>query len=148
MADKPKTLARLEREYQQYLERSRKEAERIRRKRPPRVKLSFLVQSRVVFDRDGFGHRFPGGTIRWGKWITWNTYRDNVLNLKKAINEVLHRLKEKHQGAIIYIRPVMNNLPSKKVVPIFQAKWGHDNLPFISWKDNPVALMWRRRIKG
>ena len=113
-----------------------------------RIKLSYLVQSRVIYDKNREGQRFPGGKIRWGKWVTWNRDRDNVFNLQDAIKMALARLKARHQGTVVYIRAVANNLPSKKTIPIWEAKWGHDDLPFISWKPNPVADMWRKRLKS
>lgn len=116
--------------------------------RPQKVRITgYLVQSRVVADKDGFGHRFSGGKVRWGKWRTWNQYIDNILNIRASVREAKARLSRKHQGTVLYIRPVINNLPSDKTVPIFEAKWGHDGVPYLAWKDNPAAYYWQRRVK-
>jgi len=110
------------------------------------VKLSYLIQSRAVFDKDGTGHRFSGGKIRWGKWRTWNRRLDNELNLREAIRWAMLRLKTFRLGAVVYIRAVVNNRASKEETPIFEAKWGHDDLPYMAWKDNPAAYYWKRRL--
>ncbi len=108
--------------------------------------IAYLVQSRTIHDHDGYGHRFPGGKIHWGPGVTWNRHINNILNIREAIKEVVQRLNVRHIGAMIYIRKVVNHLPTKTAVPIFEAKWGHDDLPFISWKSNPVADYWRRQV--
>lgn len=108
--------------------------------------ITYLVQSRTIHDRDGSWNRFPGGKIHWGKGITWNRHKDNILNIRGVIQQAVRRLNMRHIGTMIYIRKVVNRAPTKAVVPIFEAKWGHDELPFISWKANPVADYWRRKV--
>jgi len=112
-----------------------------------KVRVQYLVRSRAIFDKNGEGHRFSGGKVRKGKWITWNAHQDNNLNLREAIIDARSRLKLRRVGTVVYIVPFYDGIWSRKnATPLFDAKWGHDGLPYMSWKDNPAAMYWRRRI--
>lgn len=138
-----KSMAQIEREWQAYIRKTKREA--TIKKRP--IRITTLVQSRAVtiYNRQG---KQIGGKARWGKWETWNDYQDDRLNLRAAVRNALKRLKEYRIGTVVYVRKVINGLPSPKdVYPIFEAKWGTDNLPFVQWKPNPVADRAKRLAK-
>ena len=138
-----KTLAQLEKEYAAYIAGTKKAAKRER----PRVrKVAYLIQSRAVSIFTPQGRRI--GTARWGKWESWNDYDSNEANLKAAMTFALKRLKAKRIGTIVYVRQVVNGLATKTVSPLWEAKWGGDGIPYISWKANPLAGMWRRRLNS
>lgn len=112
-----------------------------------RVQVQYLVRSRAIYDKNGEGNRFSGGKVHKGRWITWNAHQDNNLNLREAIIDARSRLKLRHIGTVVYIVPFYNGKAYRgDFTPLYDAKWGHDNLPYMSWKDNPPAMYWRRRI--
>ena len=141
-----KTLEQLEREWERYVRKTEREAKLARKRLPKPQRITTLVQSRAVTIRNPQGKRLRNA--RWGKWETWNEFRDDALNLKAAISNALSRLKKYRVGTIIYLRKVANGLPTKTIFPIFEAKWGNDDIPFVSWKINPVAERARRLVKS
>jgi len=126
-----KTLKQLEREWGRYVAQTRRGRRKVLKRPAP---VTAILSRRVT--------TVTGGKALWGNYRHWNKYPDNVRNLKAAIRDALNFLKRRHIGTIVYatIRG------SKDVVPVWEAKWGHDGLPFISWKANPVAVWWRGRV--
>lgn len=141
-----KTLAQLEREWQRYVRKTEIEAKLARKRIPKRVRITTLIQSRAITIYNPKGKRIRNA--RWGKWETWNEFRDEVLNIRTAISNALQRLKRYRIGTIVYLRKVENGLPTRTVFPVFEAKWGTDGIPFVSWKGHPVAERARRLVKG
>lgn len=84
-----------------------------------------------------------GGKAIWGSFKAWLGSKDMVLNIKEAIRYAKQQLRRQHIGTIVYIA----KKGTKSAIPIWEAKWGHDNLPFMAWKPNPAAEYWRRKIK-
>lgn len=121
-----------------FFPKAKPRAERIlpvkRLKRPAPV---FAVLSRHVTT-------VAGGKAKWGKFREWTDRQDNALNIKDAIKDATRYLHSRHVGTIIYI----TQKGSKTLLPIWEAKWGHDGLPFILWKRHPMADWWQRRVEG
>lgn len=140
-----KTEKQLEREWERYVKKTEIEAKLARKRIPKRVRITTLVQSRAVTIYNPQGKRIRNA--RWGRWETWNEFRDEALNLRIAINHAISRLKKYKIGTIVYLRKVVNGLPTKTVFDVFEAKWGTDGIPYISWKGHPVAERARRLAK-
>jgi len=85
-----------------------------------------------------------GGKVLWGNFRAWLKKEDMVLNIKDAIRYARQYLQANHIGTIVYIA----RKGTRAAIPIWEAKWGHDNLPFMAWKPNPAAEYWRRRINA
>ena len=75
------------------------------------------------------------GQAQWGRFTKW-------ISLEKAITHARKYLKRKHIGTIIYARAK----GQEGMIPVYQAKWGSKGVPFESWKNNPVADMWKRKL--
>ena len=110
-----------------------------------RPRISYLMQSKVIFDRDLEGKRFTGGQVRWGRWENWRNYEDNADNLREAVEFVTERLRDDHIGSNVYVRVLVNGRPVEKVTRLYQAKWGHDEEPFTRF-DGIAGYWWRGRI--
>lgn len=108
----------------------------------------WLIQSRVVYDRHPeTKKRFPGGRVVWGKWRGWTEHLDNALNFRDAVRLARRRLRQNRQGTIVYIRRISERgFPTRHVVKLFQAKWGHDNKPFLHFDGLP-GFYWARRAR-
>lgn len=106
-------------------------------KRLKRPAPMFAVLTRHI--TTGRGHKAV-----WGSFKPWLNHKDMVLNIKEAIRYAKKKLREAHIGTIVYIA----KKGTQSALPVWEAKWGHDNLPFISWKANPAADYWRRRLSG
>jgi len=106
----------------------------------------FLIQSRVVYDRHpATKKRFPGGKVEWGKWRGWTEHLDNALNFRDAVRLARKRLAHDRNGTIVYIRRVSEKgFPTRQVTKLFQAKWGHDDKPFMDF-DGLAGFYWARR---
>ena len=123
----------------------------MKRKKAPH----FLMQSRTVFDlHPRTKVRYSGGKVVWGEWKNWNKHADNKLNFCDAVMAAKRKLIRYHRGTVIYIRRLSDRgRPTKQVVKLFQAKWGHDDEPFIRF-DGPVGFWWAmesglvKRAKG
>ena len=126
-----KTMREVERAWERYVARTRR-PRRHYLKRPAPV--TAILARRIT--------TVTGGKALWGDFKRWGQYSDNVRNLKAAIRDALGFLHRRHIGTIVYatIRG------SRDVVPVWEAKWGHDGMPFTSWKANPVAVWWRGRV--
>lgn len=111
----------------------------MKRRKPPR----FLMQSRVVHDRHPRSKkRYSGGKVVLGEWKNWKKYADNKYNFRDAVRAAKKRLAKYHVGTVIYIRRLSDRgRPTKQVVKLFQAKWGHDDQPFIRF-DGMVGYWW------
>jgi len=96
----------------------------------------FAVLTRHI--TTGRGHKAV-----WGRYRAWLRNEDMVLNIKEAIRYAKRYLRDNHIGTIVYIAKE----GTRSALPIWEAKWGHDNLPFMAWKPNPAAEYWRRRIE-
>jgi len=84
-----------------------------------------------------------GGRAIWGAVKQWYK-RDNVIaNVKEAISFASQYLRQSHMGTIVYVV----GRGWREPVPIYEAKWGHDDIPFEDWKGNPTAHWWSRKIK-
>jgi len=132
-----KTLKRLEKEYAQYIAKTRREAARKRRLILKRPAPRFVVLSRHVTT-------VTGGKAVWGKFRSWTSHADNARNLRAAIEYAVGFLRNRHIGTIVYVI----RRGGREPIPVWEAKWGHDNLPFVSWKPNPAAVYWKRRMRG
>ena len=110
-----------------------------------RPRISYLMQSKVIFDRDLEGKRFTGGQVRWGRWESWRNYEDNADNLREAVEFVTSRLLDDHIGSNVYVRVLVNGRPTAKITRLYQAKWGHDDQPFTRF-DGIAGYWWRGRI--
>ena len=108
----------------------------------------FLIQSRVVYDRHPVTKkRYPGGKVVWGKWRGWTEHLENALNFRDAVQLARRRLARDRNGTIVYIRRVSDKgFPTRQVVKLFQAKWGHDNKPFTEFEG--IAGYWWARQAG
>ena len=126
----PKSLAQIEREWKEYVARPTRPRVKVL-KRPAPV-IAILARHITTM---------TGGKALWGKFRHWATHRDNVANLKDAMRNATGYLHSQHIGTIVYV----TIKGSKNIIPIWEAKWGHDGIPFISWKPNPIAAMWKRR---
>lgn len=114
--------------------RGKKPATGVKRlKRAARV---FTVLSRRITTK-------AGGKAVWGsRYREWNEHEDNARNIRDAITDAIEVLAGEHIGTIVYV----TQKGSRKVTPIWEAKWGHDGLPYMAWKGAfPVADYWRRR---
>lgn len=108
----------------------------------------FLIQSRAVYDRHPESKkRFSGGKVVWGKWRGWTDHLDNALNFRDAVRYAKRLLRDKRVGTIVYIRRVSEKgYPTRQVEKLFQAKWGHDDKPFVQF-DGLAGFYWGRRAK-
>lgn len=132
----PKTLAQLEREYQQYIDETRRAAkrQRLERQRLPKVPKQVFVFSRAVTIFSPSGKRIR--TARWGKEERWSASANTVTNIKTAMKHALSRISKRRVGTVVYVNDI----------PIWEAKWGTDGINYIHWKNNPIALLWKRRL--
>jgi len=126
-----KTIGQLEREWREYTARPARPKKKVLKRAAPGV----AILARHITT-------MTGGKALWGKFRHWANHKDNVANLKEAMRDAIAYLHRQHIGTIIYVTLV----GSKNIIPIWEAKWGHDGAPFISWKPNPVAAMWKRRV--
>ncbi|KKM62142.1 hypothetical protein LCGC14_1524570 [marine sediment metagenome] len=110
-----------------------------------RPKITFLMQTRPIFDKNMEGGRFTGGKVQWGRWENWRRYQDNSTNLREAVEFVTQRLQDRHIGSNVYVRVLVNGRPTTKVTRLFQAKWGHDNKPFTRF-DGIAGHWWRGQL--
>lgn len=110
-----------------------------------RPRISFLMQSKVIFDRDPDGRRFTGGKVKWGRWENWRSYEDNTDNLREAVEFVNERLLRYHLGSNIYVRALLNGRPTGRITRLYQAKWGHDEQPFTRF-DGIAGYWWKGRL--
>ena len=85
-----------------------------------------------------------GGKAKWGEYREWSNHKDNVLNFREAMKYAVNYLKRRHIGTLVYI----TQKGERDILPLWEAKWGHDNKPYIAWKRYPVADFWRRRVEG
>lgn len=129
----PKSLAQLEKEYAKYV---------IRTKRPRATTLRHSAPVVAILSRHIT--TMAGGKALWGKFRHWGDHKDNVRNLKDAMQYAVGILRRRHIGSIVYV----TLKGSKNLIPLWEAKWGHDGVPFISWKPNPVASLWQRRLES
>jgi len=106
-----------------------------------RLKRTYLVQTRSIIERDSDGKRLH--EVRWGRFKTWNSKPTPIENFKDAIKNIKKAMRHKHKGYIIYRRVMLGGRPTHNIEPLYQAKWGHDGLPFVAYK--PLGLSW---IKG
>jgi len=108
----------------------------------------FLIQSRAVYDRHPVSQkRYPGGKVVWGKWRGWTEHLDNAFNFSEAVRHAKKLLRSKHLGTIVYIRRVSEKgFPTRQVVKLFQAKWGHDDKPFTEF-EGVAGFYWAKRAK-
>ena len=116
----------------------------MKRKHAPR----FLIQSRAVFDRHPrTKKRYSGGKVVWGEWKNWREHALNKWNFRDAVTNAKKRLGRYRVGTVIYIRRLTDRgRPTKQVIKLFQAKWGHDNKPFMEF-GMPVGAYWAKRAK-
>ena len=105
------------------------------------VKRTFQVFSKSIIENDKNGKRLH--TTKWGRPRTWDRKELPLDNLKMAIRWARASMKKTHTGYVIYRRVVINGIPTEKIEPLFQAKWGHDDLPFTALK--PLGIQW---VKG
>jgi len=131
----PKTLSQLEREYALYIAKTRVKAAKKRLLTLKKPLPTFVVLTRHVTTT-------AGGRALWGKFRVWSDYSNNLSNLKAAIRYAIGYLGRSHIGTIVYI----GAKGSRQPVPVFEAKWGHDGVPYRAWKNNPAAMMWKRKI--
>ena len=112
-----------------------------KRRKAPR----FLIQSRAVFDHHPrTKKRYSGGKVVWGEWKNWNEHAENKWNFRDAVRSARKRLGRYRVGTVVYIRRLTERgRPTKQIVKLFQAKWGHDDQPFIRF-DGPVGFYWGR----
>ena len=110
-----------------------------KRRREPR----WLIQSRVVYDHHPkTGKRYAGGKVVWGEWQNWDTHAENKYNFRDAVRVAKQRLAHYHRGSIVYIRRISDRgRPTSHVLKLFQAKWGHDDQPFIRF-DGTAGYWW------
>ena len=110
-----------------------------KRRREPR----WLIQSRVVYDHHPkTGKRYAGGKVVWGDWQNWDTHAENKYNFRDAVRVAKQRLAHYHRGSIVYIRRISDRgRPTSHVLKLFQAKWGHDDQPFIRF-DGQLGYWW------
>lgn len=108
----------------------------------------WLIQSRAVYDRHPESKkRFPGGKVVWGKWVGWTEHLDNAFNFRDAVRQAKRLLRSKRLGTIVYIRRISDRgFPTRQVVKLFQAKWGHDDKPFLQYA-GLAGSYWARRAK-
>ena len=111
----------------------------MKRKHAPR----FLIQSRAVFDlHPRTKTRYSGGKVVWGEWKNWREHPENKWNFRDAVRSAKKRLGRYRVGTVVYIRRLTDRgRPTKQVVKLFQAKWGHDDQPFIRF-DGSVGYYW------
>lgn len=113
-----------------------------RRQREP----IWLIQSRTVYDHHPeSGRRFPGGKVVWGKWVNWTVHSENALNFRDAVRFAKNKLDRRRMGTIVYIRRLSGRgYSTRHVVKLFQAKWGHDDKPFVQF-DGVAGAWWARQ---
>ena len=78
----------------------------------------------------------------WGKPRRWDRHADILSNVRDALKHALSYLAAKQIGTIVYV--VGKN--GQELIPIFECKWGNDNIPYKAFKNNPVAGWWRRKL--
>jgi hypothetical protein len=105
-------------------------------------KITFLMQSRPIIEKTADGKWLS--QVRWGRWETFKDYEDNAENFRTAVIHVTQRMLDRHIGSIVAIRVLVNGVPTQKVTKLYQAKWGHDNQPFMAYS-GPVGEWWRER---
>ena len=106
------------------------------------IKRTFQVFSRAIKETDKDGKRLH--TTLWGRPRIWDRKELPVDNLRMAIRWARASMKKNHVGYIVYRRIVINGMPTEKIEPLFQAKWGHDGLPYTALK--PLGIEWMRGI--
>ena len=109
-----------------------------------RTSRTFRIHSQLVYDRDGSGHRFSGGKVKWGKIVTWYSTNNNATNFREAVLYAVNRLNRHHVGSVISIRQYNDGRPTRNVTKLFVAKWGHDNQPFTRFYD-AIGNWWKRQ---
>ena len=85
-----------------------------------------------------------GGKARWGSIKEWLEYESIEQNLRAAIKYGRGILRKRRLGTIVYIVGRGFTEP----VAVYDFKWGHDNKPYMNWKQyTPVALYWQSRLE-
>lgn len=125
-----KTLEQMEQEWREYVSKKRGKTLKARRRIPKTIILSRHVTTKT------------GGKAVWGDFRQWVQSTNPVTNIRAAIRYAKSYLQERHIGTVVYV----TIRGTDNVVPVWQAKWGHDNQPFITWNANPAADYWRRQI--
>ena len=94
---------------------------------------TYLIESKAIIETDERGKRFPRGQVKWGRFVRWQNYNSPQSNFKDAVRQVTRDLHKNHTGYVIYRRVVLNGLLTNDLKPLYKAKWGHDNQPFIQY---------------
>ena len=103
---------------------------------------SYLIQSRAIREHDSDGRRLR--QVGWGGYETWTKFRSPIANFRDAVNEVTKRMEETHVGFVVYRTVIMDGEPTDDIQPLYQAKWGHDDMAFTAYK--PLGEKWRRGV--
>jgi len=111
-----------------------------------RVRLTYRVHTQLVTTRRRDGTRISRGKSKRGKLRLWKDYKILTSNVRAAIKYVTSKMMKDHVGGMVYIEPVGDGEPSGNLYKIFQAKWGHDNQPFVRF-DGPLGLYWRNTLR-
>ena len=106
--------------------------------------VEFIVMSQLVTQR----HPISDTRIRQAlktRWSKWARHKDRLQNVSEAIASITHTMLHKHIGGIVAIRQAVNGHLLAGHTKIFQAKWGHDGIPFIQF-DGPGGNYWRVKL--
>jgi hypothetical protein len=103
---------------------------------------SYLIQSRYVMAYNKNGKRLR--PIRWGNWQDWDDYKSPFDNFTNAVSWTTKAMQRNHKGYVIYRRVVINGKPTADIVPLYQAKYGYDKIPFTLYSQ--LGEAWKKMI--
>jgi hypothetical protein len=105
-------------------------------------KQSFVILTQTLHDKDASGKRYPHGAIKRGKYRAWERFTKTELNFKQAVNFITNQLNTYHVGGLVLIK----KLDSGDITTLYQAKWGHNNLPYTNYEYS-IGNYWRNKAK-
>ncbi len=94
---------------------------------------TYLIEFRAILETDERGKRFSHGAIKYGRFVRWQKFDNPKTNFRDAVRQITRDLTQNHRGYIIYRRVVLNGLLTNDLKPLYKAKWGHDNQPFMQY---------------
>ncbi len=85
-------------------------------------------------------------TSRKSRWHIWKSHDDTIDNVKDAVNDVTKTMMSNHMGGIVVVRQIVDGYSERNPTKIYQAKWGHDNIPFAQF-DGVAGGYWYRQLR-
>jgi hypothetical protein len=102
---------------------------------------TFIIQTRRIIEFKRTGERLHN--VEFSKYKTWNKKTTAIDNFKDAVRKTNRAMRKYHEGYIVYRRLKLNGKSTNDVEQLYQAKWGHNDKPYVAFK--PLGRAW---LKG